>query len=78
MEEGQEVAVYRRGDEATAASYQTRTIDTVVGSLITLTSGASLAQFPADGDTWLTYDDATAVTADQLVHTFVVSGDEFI
>ena len=78
FEAGQEVAVYRRGDEATAASYQTRTIDTVVGSLITLTSGASLAQFPADGDTWLTYDDATAVTADQLEHTFVVSGDEFI
>ena len=78
FEAGQEVAVYRRGDEATAASYQTRTIDTVVGSLITLTSGASLAQFPADGDTWITYDDATAVTADQLEHTFVVSGDEFI
>ena len=75
---GQAVAVYRRGDEGTAASYQTRTIDTVVGSLITLTSGASLAQFPADGDTWITYDDATAVTADQLEHTFVVSGDEFL
>ena len=30
------------------------------------------------GGKFVTYDDATAVTADQLEHTFVVSGDEFL
>ena len=73
---GQMVLVYRRGDEASFNA--SREILDIVGNVIEFTASVSLANYPADGDTWVTFDDFATVVAPQDEHLFVVTGQEFI
>jgi hypothetical protein len=72
---GQKVRVYRRGNDTTL---EDRIIASVNSStVLTLTVGATSATFPADGDSWLTYDTYTDCTVSQQEHLFCREGQEF-
>ena len=70
----QRIRVYRRGDDTV---FEDRIIATVVGQLVTLTVGITLATFPTDGDSWITYDTYNDVTTAQRTHLFVRDDQEF-
>jgi hypothetical protein len=44
---------------------------------VTLTVGATIATFPADGDSWLTFDTYGDGTGQQREHLYVLSTMEF-
>jgi hypothetical protein len=72
---GHKVRVYRRGDDTT---FEDRIISAVNSStVLTLTVGATTATFPADGDSWLTYDTYTDCVSTQQAHLFVRTDQEF-
>jgi hypothetical protein len=72
---GQKVRVYRRGDDTT---FEDRIISAVNSStVLTLTVGATTATFPADGDSWLTFDTYGDATGQQRQHLYVLSTMEF-
>jgi hypothetical protein len=72
---GMKVRVYRRGDDST---YQDRIVGAVNSStILTLASPVTTATFPADDDSWLTYDVYTDCTATQQEHLFVRLDQEF-
>jgi hypothetical protein len=72
---GQKVRVYRRGDDTT---FEDRIISAVNSStVVTLTVGATIATFPADGDSWLTFDTYGDGTGQQREHLYVLSTMEF-
>jgi hypothetical protein len=72
---GQKVRVYRRGNDAT---FEDRVIASVNSStVLTLTVGATTATFPADGDSWLTFDTYGDGTGQQRQHLYVLSTMEF-
>jgi hypothetical protein len=72
---GHLVLAYRRGDEASFTA--SREIKTITGDVIEFTASLSTTDYPADGETWLTYDDFAAVIPPQDEHLFVVTGQEF-
>jgi hypothetical protein len=72
---GHMVLAYRRGNEASFTA--SREIATITGNVIEFTSSLSTTDYPADGETWLTYDDFATVVSPQDEHLFVVTGQEF-
>jgi hypothetical protein len=73
---GDFILAFRRGDEGTFT--ESREIQSVIGLVIELTTSLDVTDYPADGDTWITYDDFTTVISPQDEHMFVVAGQEFV
>jgi hypothetical protein len=72
---GHKVRVYRRGDDTT---FEDRIVGAVnTATILTLTVAATTATFPADGDSWVTYDTFTDCTVRQQEHLFCREGQEF-
>jgi hypothetical protein len=76
FEAGQFVIVYRRGNDTT--KNVRREIKSITGLVVEFTATVDLTDYPADGDTWMTYDEIGTATADQQEHLYIVAGDEFI
>jgi hypothetical protein len=72
---GHKVRVYRRGDDTT---FEDRIVGAVnTATILTLTVAVTTATFPADGDSWVTYDSYTDCTVRQQEHLFVRLDQEF-
>jgi hypothetical protein len=72
---GHKVRIYRRGNDTV---FEDRIIGQVNSStVLTLTVGATTASFPADGDSWLTFDTYGDATGPQRQHLYVLSTMEF-
>jgi len=72
----QYVIVYRRGDDT--VKNVRRQIKSITGLVVEFMSNVSTVDYPADGETWMTFDEYGTVTTDQQAHLYVVAGDEFI
>lgn len=72
----QYVIVYRRGDDT--AKNVRRQIKAIIGLVVEFTANVDLTDYPADGETWMTYDEFGTANAAQQSHLYIVSGDEFI
>ena len=74
FEPGMLLLIYRRGNLSGTAA--TRTVSAVdpVANTITLTATLSSVTYPADGDTWMTYQPYNTGTAAQNEHLYVSRG----
>jgi hypothetical protein len=72
---GHKVRVYRRGDDTT---FEDRIVGAVnTATILTLTVAVTTATFPADGDSYITFDTYTDCTVRQQEHLFVRFEQEF-
>jgi len=72
---GHKVRIYRRGNDTV---FEDRIIAQVnTSTILTLTAPATTATFPADDDSWVTYDTYGDATAQQRQHLYVLSTMEF-
>jgi hypothetical protein len=72
---GHKVRIYRRGNDTV---FQDRIVAAVnTATILTLTTAATPSTYPADGDSWLTYDTFTDCVAAQQQHLFCREDQEF-